>query len=138
MSVGMPADLYLHEFGLHVMSVFGYSVYHVGSSLTKKRDWHDVDVRVILTDEEWAKWEFGEPGSEHLNPKWIALVMAFSELGKKMTGLPIDFQIQQMSFANEKFSCKDGCQRSWLGLALTARTQKKKDDNEGHSESDGI
>ena len=30
-------------------------------------------------------------------------VLAFSALGREMTGLPIDFQIQQQSYANEKF-----------------------------------
>jgi hypothetical protein len=37
------------------------------------------------------------------NGKWVSLCMAYSALGKHMTGLPIDFQIQQQSDANKQF-----------------------------------
>jgi len=39
------------------------------------------------------------------------LCLAFSALGKQMTGLPIDFQIQPTTWANEKFK---GSRRSAL------------------------
>ena len=39
--------------------------------------------------------------STHRNPRWVALVLAWSAFGKEVTGLPIDFQIQQQSHANE-------------------------------------
>ena len=109
--VGMPATEWLDEFGSMVWSAFGEPPYLVGSALTgKKGEWRDVDVRLILDDEEWEKWGFGNPIRP--NDKWRAHIMAFAELGKRMTGLPIDFQIQQATHANKTF---DGI-RSAIGL----------------------
>jgi len=102
MSVGMPADLYLHEFGSQVWSAFGTPPYLVGSALTKKT-WRDVDVRLILSDEEYIKLELGDPRYPAENGKWVSLCMAYSALGKALTGLPIDFQIQQQSLANKTY-----------------------------------
>ncbi len=99
----MPAHEWLEEFGSMIWSAFGEPPYLVGSVLTgKKGEWRDVDVRLILSDEEWDKWNFGHP--DNPNDKWRAHIMAFSELGKRITGLPIDFQIQQQSTANKKFA----------------------------------
>ncbi|MDE1867094.1 MAG: hypothetical protein KGI08_05225 [Thaumarchaeota archaeon] len=108
---GMPGTLWLNEFGSQVEFVFGTCPYQVGSSLFTTK-WRDVDVRVILSDEEWEKWGFKAPSKNHYDGKWVALCMAFSELGKRMTGLPIDFQIQQQTDANSKFKGR----RSALGL----------------------
>lgn len=102
MSVGMPAELYLHEFGSQVWHAFGDMPYHVGSSLLNKTGWRDVDVRLILDDEEYARLGLGKPEDAHTNGKWVALTLAFSALGKAMTGLPIDFQIQQQTHANKE------------------------------------
>lgn len=109
--VGMPAALYLHEFGSQCWFAFGSIAYHVGSSLTG-RTWRDVDVRVILSDEEYESMGLGNPEDSHLNGTWVALCLAFSALGEKMTGLPIDFQLQQMTHAN----AKNVGQRSAIGL----------------------
>ena len=100
--VGMPATLYLQEFGQIIEDVFGDCPYHVGSSLEKKKGWRDVDVRLILTDKEYEQWGFGDPERPHQNAKWRGLVKAFSLLGQQITGLPIDFQIQQMTIANKE------------------------------------
>ncbi len=115
--VGMPAALWLEEFGSQVWATFGSPPYLVGSVMKSKRGWRDVDVRVILDDKEWKLWGFGEPdeGSCHHNGKWVALCMAFSELGRKMTGLPIDFQIQQQTYANKHYGRQHGHVRSSLG-----------------------
>lgn len=45
----------------------------------------------------------GDPLRGPNNGKWVALCMAFSALGKEMTGLPIDFQIQRRTDANKKY-----------------------------------
>lgn len=103
MGVGMPQDLLLHEFGSQVWFAFGELPYHVGSSLTQKSGWRDVDVRLILSDEEYERQGFGHPDRSHDNGKWVAMVLAFSALGKAMTGLPIDFQIQQRTDANKRY-----------------------------------
>jgi hypothetical protein len=119
--VGMPASLLLDAFGSQVWSAFGTPPYLVGSALHSKT-WRDVDVRVILDDDEYKALGLGEPNDTHRNGKWVALCLAFSALGKAMTGLPIDFQIQQCTAANKEF---DG-NRSVIGtVELRMATFKK-------------
>lgn len=101
MSTGMPAGIWLTKFGVVVRDYFGHVPYHVGSSLERK-DWRDVDVRLILPDEEFAS-RFGCNQSAETNPKLAAITLAFCALGSAMTGLPIDFQIQPQSHANERY-----------------------------------
>jgi hypothetical protein len=100
-STGMPAAIWLNKFGVIIADYFGHTPYQVGSSLRTK-DWRDVDVRLILPDEEFEE-RFGQPQSAEVNKKLAAITLAFAALGKAMTGLPIDFQIQPQSHANEKY-----------------------------------
>jgi len=100
--VGMPESLYLDEFARQLYYVFQATPYMVGSSVHKKK-WRDVDIRILLTKKEWDKFGFGKVEEEHQNGKWCAYCMAFSELGRKITGLPIDFQIQELDDANKKY-----------------------------------
>jgi hypothetical protein len=97
----MPAGIWLNKFGVIVADYFGHTPYHVGSSLRTK-DWRDVDVRLILPDEEFAE-RFGTVRSSEVNPKLAAITLAFAALGKAMTGLPIDFQIQPQGHANSAY-----------------------------------
>jgi hypothetical protein len=97
----MPAGVWLTKFGMIVSDYFGHECYHVGSSLVRK-DWRDVDVRLLLPDDEFAE-RFGKNDSAETNPKLAAITLAFAALGKQMTGLPIDFQIQTLSHANERY-----------------------------------
>lgn len=99
--VGMPAQLHLHRFGQMVREAFGEIPYWVGSSLDSST-WRDVDVRLMLSDEDYAKEGFGDPKRPHENAKWSATCAAWSALGLQMTGLPIDFQIQDTSTANQE------------------------------------
>lgn len=110
----MPASLLLEQFGQVVRNAFGDDVYQVGSSLCHNGNtmWRDVDVRVLLDDAEYEAQGFGNPEQAHSNMKWVAFTLAFSALGKAMTGLPIDFQIQQRTHANTK----DKGPRSALGI----------------------
>jgi hypothetical protein len=101
MSTGMPAGIWLNKFGVIVCDYFGHTPYHVGSSL-KTKDWRDVDVRLILPDDEFEAL-FGSVHVSWINPKLAAITLAFSALGSQMTGLPIDFQIQTQTHANEKY-----------------------------------
>lgn len=116
MSVGMPETLWLQEFGSYVWDAFGEPPYHVGSSLLNKTGWRDVDVRLMLDDETYKAMGFGDPVHPSDNGKWVAMCLAFSELGRKMTGLPIDFQIQSSTWANEKYPKTDASPRSCLGF----------------------
>jgi hypothetical protein len=121
--IGMPEALYLQEFGSKVWDAFETPPYHVGSSLPGspefRRDFRDVDVRVLLDDEVYERMGLGDPLHPHQNAKWVALTMAFAALGRCMTGLPIDFQIQQVSYANKTYDCP----RSALGI-IPARLRK--------------
>jgi|SRR5665213_1053452 len=120
MGVGMPAELKLQEFGSQVWNAFGSPPYHVGSSMpaVNKDGWRDVDVRMILSDEDWVAWGLGDPHSP--NGKWVALCWAFSEMGKSITGLPIDFQIQQQTRANKVYG---GEGRAALGIVALRRRE---------------
>ncbi len=102
-SIGFPAAVKLEDFGQKIFDVFGDYPYRVGSSLIDKKNWRDVDIRLILSSEEYKKLELGDPQRGPENPKWVAMCYAFSELGKAMTGLPIDFQIQERNYANKSF-----------------------------------
>lgn len=115
MGVGMPAHMKLEEFGSHVWAAFGHVPYHVGSSLAEKRGWRDVDVRLILPDDEYEALGLGKPNFARRNGKWVALCLAFSALGREMTGLPIDFQIQQQTRANDEYGRAEH-PRSAIGL----------------------
>lgn len=116
MGVGMPAQIWLDQFGSVVWDTFGETPYLVGSALEKKDGWRDVDVRVMLGDYEWAMWRLGDKTGKtpfYRNPRWVGLTLAFSQLGRHMTGLPIDFQLQPVEYANREFA---GRPRSALGL----------------------
>lgn len=117
MGVGMPQSLLLKQFGDYVRDAFGHMAYHVGSSLEKKDGWRDVDVRVLIPDEAWVALELGEPGYEHNNRRWRAITLAWSAFGRAHTGLPIDFQLQQQSYANREFGRDKGSSRSALFTA---------------------
>ncbi len=77
-----------------------YGVFLVGSSLEKK-DYRDVDLRCIIADVDYVSLF----GNDEENPpmRWHLICVSLSEYVKNRTGLPVDFQIQSMSFANKKF-----------------------------------
>jgi hypothetical protein len=101
--VGMPAALKLGEFGQIVMDAWPDAIgcFHVGSSLFGKT-WRDVDVRLMLDDEDFRA-EFGADLPRHDLPRWRAMCRAYAALGEQMTGLPIDFQIHPMTWANDTY-----------------------------------
>ena len=77
-------------------------IYLVGSAL-ERSDWRDIDIRMMLSDEEFdvlfpdagERWEF--------DPRWIILTVSISQWMSKLTGLPIDFQFQRTNHANEHY-----------------------------------
>jgi hypothetical protein len=99
--VGMPAALLLDDFGEAVRDAFGAIPYLVGSA-TQHRNWRDVDVRLILDDDEYERQGFGHPDHAGYSTRLTAMVKAFSVLAHHMTGLPVDFQIQQQSRADRE------------------------------------
>lgn len=116
----------LDDFGYHLRQIFGDWPYHVGTSVMTSA-WNDVDVRIILEDEEYARAGYGDPENSERNPKWASTCIALSQFGRVMTGLPIDCQIQQQTYANAHFSQKNGCIRSALGINRKLREQIKED-----------
>lgn len=91
-----------------------YGIYLVGSALVR-RDYRDVDVRMILGDEDFAA-RFGSANRPDMNAAWSLTCSSIACWLSLQTGLPVDFQIQQMTSANEEFPRKDGFERHHLGL----------------------
>lgn len=91
-----PELLRLQEFGAELWTGFGVPPVLVGSYLAGP-GWRDVDVRVVLPDEEYAHWGLGDPDRPADCPRWRSLATAYSNFGRLVTRLPIDFQIQQWS-----------------------------------------
>jgi hypothetical protein len=99
--VGSPAIYYLHEFGRLVRTVFGEYPFLVGSCLRSKSP-RDIDVRVQLSQKRFIEL-FQLADNENAGSAgtpYAVLCMAFSALGERMTGLPIDFQVQYPGWSN--------------------------------------
>lgn len=99
--VGMPAALHLDAFGREVNDAFGHLPYLVGTASTGKQ-WRDVDVRLILPDDEFDAL-FPPVPRDQPDGRWGLICAAISELARQRTGLPVDFQIQRQSYANDRF-----------------------------------
>jgi hypothetical protein len=112
--IGVPAFYNLNLACTAIHAAFGTPPYLVGSSL-ERRDYRDVDIRVILPDDEFDRMfpGFKRPQTCAL---WSLMCCAISEWLAARTGLPIDFQVQKMSEANAEF---DG-PRNALGLFTAA------------------
>jgi hypothetical protein len=97
------------------------SVFLCGSCL-KKRDWRDVDIRVILADKDFDRLFptlKGGEGNPALDGFWSLICAATSEWLKNRTGLPVDFQIQRMTQANRMYPRAEDNPRSAIGLFLS-------------------
>jgi hypothetical protein len=119
--IGAPACFALEEAIRSVCDAFGVykgrgvrGCYVVGSSL-ERADWRDVDVRMMLDDASFAA-EFPEAvdGCWEHDTRWLVLTIAISEYLSKRTGLPIDFQFQPMSHANQRHHGR----RNAIGLRI--------------------
>lgn len=119
--VGAPAVFSLELACQHINAAFGgyYGCYLVGSAL-ERADWRDIDVRYIMRDEEFAKL-FPDaninPGTWENDPRWLLLTTSISAWLKAQTGLPVDFQIQPQTHANDRHKGP----RSALGVRIGKR-----------------
>jgi hypothetical protein len=118
---GMPAAILLDQFGLLIAEAFGDHPYMVGSATKLKAGWRDVDVRLMLPDAEWDRL-FGPYTKDYStfqatlhNTRWALICAAISLFGQRMTGLPIDFQIQRLTNANEEYP---GGHRHPIGMRI--------------------
>ena len=73
---------------------FGSPCYLVGSCL-ERADYRDVDVRTILSDEDYASL-FGERVT-----LWPLVCLSISEYLSRASKLPVDYQVQSQTEANE-------------------------------------
>lgn len=101
--VGMPAMLHLEAFGREVHDAFGEFPYLVESA-ARGKEWRDVDVRLMLPDDEFESLFPLHRKPDRQDGKWGLICAALSELARMRTGLPVDFQIQKTSWANERYS----------------------------------
>lgn len=101
--IGAPEMFELNQACRPIVDAYGHCVYLVGSCL-KKRDYRDVDVRVILSDEKFDELFPGIRSNHQLDARWSLMCSAISLWLNKHSGLPIDFQIQRRTQANEEFN----------------------------------
>lgn len=114
--VGAPACFELELACQQLNRAFpGFGCYLVGSAL-ERADWRDIDVRMIMSDAEFDALFPGcrESGTWEFNPRWLIMTVAIAEWMRKRTGLPVDFQFQPQSHANDKHKGR----RNALGLVF--------------------
>ena len=123
--IGAPACFALEMACKHLMDAFDepeghVGIYLVGSAL-ERADWRDVDVRMMLDDATFArmfpKALLGHGAAWEFDTRWTLMTLSISTWLREQTGLPIDFQFQPMSFANDKHKGR----RHALGLRYVAR-----------------
>lgn len=107
----------LEEWCRNVRKLFKSSPYLVGSA-TKRANFRDVDLRLVLPDERFdAEW------SDVVRVRLMN--RAISIWGQQETGLPIDFQIQRATEANAQY--KDSRNpmgtRDWSRIATSGVPQ---------------
>ena len=86
---------------------FGNPPYLVGTAGVGGADaYRDVDVRLMLDDDEFA-------ATCPTRARWELLCLALSAYLSERTGLPVDFQIQRVREANERYG---GSPRNPLGM----------------------
>lgn len=108
----------LDHASLIVDRAFDSRAYLVGSCLEHPH-WRDVDVRVVLADDEYAHlFRCGLGSTMRADPMWSLICASVSEYLSRLTGLPIDFQVQQRTYATEKFGAR---KRVPLGLYIGRR-----------------
>lgn len=114
--VPAPGFYNLNQACVVINKAFGknnFGCYLVGSSL-KRRDYRDVDVRMIMSDGCYDAMFKNEHG--YTNALWSLMCTTISAWLSTQSGLPIDFQIQRQSSANRDHSQKTGHPRQPLGI----------------------
>lgn len=87
----------LEDWARYLFPFLAETPFLVGSVL-ERPDYRDIDVRVILEDDRYAQL------CELVDIERLGLLVSL--WGQKVTGLPIDFQIQQMTAANDQFKSR--------------------------------
>ena len=104
--LGAPHFFNLNQACRQLSEAFGHCIYMVGSVM-ERADYRDVDIRCLLEDEDFSRLFPGAPGEANLHEASSARLSlmnaAISLYLHRATGLPIDFQFQQLTLANEKY-----------------------------------
>lgn len=95
--LGEPHQMKLAAACILVEQALQETCYMVGSA-TNKRDFRDVDVRVIMNDDKFDTL-FGP--HTHFKPFQVLFSISVSTWLKEVTGLPVDFQVQRRSDIKE-------------------------------------
>jgi hypothetical protein len=99
--IGAPAVFALELALRHVTEAYNCTACYIVGSALERPNWRDVDVRMIMDDEDFAKnFPDAEQHPEH-DAKWLLLTVAISEWLSKQSGLPVDFQFQAQTHAND-------------------------------------
>lgn len=126
--VGAPAIFALDLACKQINDAFGhYGCFLVGSAITGP-GWRDVDVRFVMEDEAFALLfpnAHATPGNVlgawEQDARWLLLTISISGWLSKVTGLPVDFQIQPMTHANKRHTGA----RQALGITVAPSINKE-------------
>ena len=118
--IGAPACFALELACRQINEAFGgWGCYVVGSSLDRQ-DWRDVDVRLIIEDPDFYElFPDAQVNCWEQDPRWLLMTVSISAWLKGVTCLPVDFQIQPRTHANERHKGK----RSAVGLRIGKRNK---------------
>ncbi len=97
---------------------FGYGIFLVGSSLAR-RDYRDVDLRCIVSDEDFQRLFPGSGEAVWRHPLWALVCSSISLHLSRASGLPIDFQVQSMTEANRDYPSPEH-PRNAVGVFIAA------------------
>lgn len=106
-----PAVFHLDHACAMIHDAFDDCPYLVGSSLVK-RDYRDVDVRLILADEKFDHHFPDAYRAPRYHPLWSLMCSTISDWLARQSGLPVDFQIKRRTEANIQYPG----QRQALGM----------------------
>lgn len=98
--VGVPEIFELAIVCDTISRAFGGDTCYLVGSATERRDFRDVDVRLIMGDKKWRTLFGDERLAGEMKLFWSLMCIAIGEYMARRTGLRIDFQIQSMSQAN--------------------------------------
>lgn len=101
--VGAPACFALDLACADLNRAFDGQCFLVGSAL-ERPNWRDVDVRLMLDDDKFARLFPAAGANWEFDPRWLVMVVSISAYLAKLTGLPVDFQFQPVSHANKRHS----------------------------------
>ena len=97
-----PAVFHLDHACSMIRDAFDDTPYLVGSSLVR-RDYRDVDVRLILADEKFNHLFPDAFMAPRYHPLWSLMCSTIADWLAKQSGLPVDFQIQRRTEANAQY-----------------------------------